>query len=121
MSDIKKKFLDSAELLQGNSAKYLEQMHAKYSDNANELDLKWQEFFMNFNDSANLKDTTSQNRATQGLLWSLWVLRRGFHRGSRRGLGEPPTRSREEGARLWPQALCGGNIARVWVVHLGVK
>ena len=61
MSDIKKKFLDSAELLQGNSAKYLEQMHAKYSDNANELDLKWQEFFMNFNDSANLKDTTSQN------------------------------------------------------------
>ena len=61
MSDIKKKFLDSAELLQGNSAKYLEQMHAKYSDNANELDLKWQEFFMNFNDSAILKDTTSQN------------------------------------------------------------
>lgn len=61
MSDIKKKFLDSAELLQGNSAKYLEQMHAKYSDNANELDLKWQEFFMNFNDSTNLKDTTNQN------------------------------------------------------------
>ena len=61
MSDIKKNFLDSAELLQGNSAKYLEQMHAKYSNNENDLDLKWQEFFMNFSDSANLKDTNSQN------------------------------------------------------------
>lgn len=61
MSDIKKNFLDSAELLQGNSAKYLEQMHAKYSNNENDLDLKWQEFFMNFSDSANLKDTNNQN------------------------------------------------------------
>jgi 2-oxoglutarate dehydrogenase E1 component len=61
LSDIKKNFLDSAELLQGNSAKYLEQMHAKYSNNENDLDLKWQEFFMNFSDSANLKDTNNQN------------------------------------------------------------
>ena len=61
MSDIKKNFLDSAELLQGNSAKYLEQMHAKYCNNENDLDLKWQEFFMNFSESANLKDTNNQN------------------------------------------------------------
>jgi 2-oxoglutarate dehydrogenase E1 component len=61
LSDIKKNFLDSAELLQGNSTTYLEQMQAKYSNNENDLDLKWQEFFMNFSDSANLKDANNQN------------------------------------------------------------
>ena len=61
MSDIEKNLLDSAELLQGNSAKYLEQMHAKYSNNANDLDLKWQEFFINLSDNANLQETINQN------------------------------------------------------------
>jgi 2-oxoglutarate dehydrogenase E1 component len=45
--------VDLQSFLQGNNAEYMENLHSKFSENADALDTKWQEFFDSLNDQNN--------------------------------------------------------------------
>ena len=62
MSDNNKNIsVDLQSFLQGNNAEYMENLHSKFSENADALDTKWQEFFDSLNDQNNDIQKNSYN------------------------------------------------------------
>ncbi len=62
MSDNNKNIsVDSQSFLNGNNAEYMENLHSKFSENADALDTKWQEFFDSLNDQNNDIQKNSYN------------------------------------------------------------
>lgn len=53
--------MDLQSFLQGNNAEYMENLHSKFSENADALDTKWQEFFDSLNDQNNDIQKNSYN------------------------------------------------------------
>ncbi len=53
--------VDLQSFLQGNNAEYMENLHSKFSENADALDTKWQEFFDSLNDQNNDIQKNSYN------------------------------------------------------------
>ena len=53
--------MDLQSFLQGNNAEYMENLHSKFSENADALDTKWQEFFDSLNDQNNDSQKNSYN------------------------------------------------------------
>ena len=53
--------VESQSFLQGNNAEYMENLHSKFSENADALDTKWQEFFDSLNDQNNDIQKNSYN------------------------------------------------------------
>ena len=53
--------VDLQSFLQGNNAEYMENLHSKFSENADALDTKWQEFFDGLNDQNNDTKKNSHN------------------------------------------------------------
>ena len=61
--------MDLQSFLQGNNAEYMENLHSKFSENADALDTKWQEFFDSLNDQNNDIQKNSYNPSWKRPYW----------------------------------------------------